>query len=466
MELDRRSVIGGAVAAAAAASLPAMARGASRRPNFLFIMADDMGFADLSCYGREDYDTPHIDALAKQGVQFMHAYSNSAVCTATRVGLITGRYQYRVPIGLEEPLGQRPVGLDPSHPTIASELRKTGYATSLIGKWHLGSLPAYGPLQSGYDEFWGFRAGGVDYFTHNNAGGQHDLWDGDTEVHETGYLTDLLGDRAISTLESYAKGTKPFLMSLHFSAPHWPWEDMDDQVEAERLRTKKGFLALMHTDGGTMKTYAAMVTRLDHQVGRVMSALRRLRLDRDTVVVFTSDNGGERFSKTWPFSGLKGELLEGGIRVPCIVRWPGLSRPGSRSDVPILSMDFMASFLAAAGCTTDPAWPLDGIDIRPAIGGGGLPERALFWRYRNHAQEAMRLDDWKYLRIAGEEYLFNLAEDPQERGNRKHRDPQRHAAMKQAWADWNRTMLPIDPKSTSHGFHAENLAERYGVKDH
>lgn len=464
--IDRRATLKGVAAVATMGALPALASSPGKRPNFLFIMADDMGFADLSCYGREDYRTPEIDRLASQGVQFMHAYSNSAVCTATRVGLITGRYQYRVPIGLEEPLGQRPIGLARDHPTVASELRKIGYATSLIGKWHLGNLPKYGPLQSGYDHFWGFRSGGVDYFTHQGANGKPDLWDGDTEVNETGYLTDLLGERAITQLEGYAKGRKPFLMSLHFSAPHWPWEGLDGEAEAKRLSEKKGFLPLMHTDGGTMKIYAEMVQRLDMQVGRVLSALKRLKLDRDTVVVFTSDNGGERFSKTWPFSGRKSELLEGGIRVPCIVRWPGVTRKGTKSDVPIMSMDWMPTFLATAGAQPDPSHQLDGIDIRAAMAGGTMPERALFWRYKNHAQEAMRLGDWKYLKIAGSSYLFNLADDPMERGNLKDRQPERFAAMQSQWSSWNADMLPIDPEATSHGFDADSMSERYGLPGH
>lgn len=465
--MDRRTVIGGMAAAGLVAGSPSvLAAGRRSKPNFLFIMADDMGYADLSCYGRDDYSTPHIDALARRGMQFTNAYSNSAVCTATRVGLITGRYQYRVPIGLEEPLGNRPIGLDPSQPNIASELRKAGYATSLIGKWHMGSLPNYGPLQSGYDEFWGFRSGGIDYFTHKDAAGRPDLWDGDTRIEEAGYMTDLLGDRAISSLGGYAKSKQPFFMSLHFSAPHWPWEGLDDESEARRLEAKRGFLALMHTDGGTMKTYAEMVMRLDIQVGRIVAALKRLRLDRDTVIVFTSDNGGERFSKTWPFSGRKSELLEGGIRVPCVVVWPGLTKPKAKSDVPIMSMDWMPTFLAAAGGSSPAGHALDGVDIRTAISGGQIADRPLFWRYKNHAQEAMRLGQWKYLKMAGHSYLFDLAADPMERADLKGREPARFAAMQAAWNAWNATMLPIDPESTSHGFDADSMAERYGISPH
>ena len=462
MDISRRAIL----LASAAALLTARSMVASaapvKRPNFLFIMADDMGWADLSCYGREDYETPNIDRLAREGTRFTQAYANSAVCTATRVGLITGRYQYRLPIGLEEPLAQRAIGLPPEQPTIASLLRQAGYATSLVGKWHLGALPNYGPLKSGYDEFWGFRGGGIDYFTHKFAG-REDLWDGDTPVHQTGYLTDLLTDRAISTLEQYAEAAKPFFMSLHFSAPHWPWEGPNDQEEAERLDRNPNPLALIHNDGGTQKTYAEIVQRLDQQVGRIMAELRRLKLDRNTVVVFTSDNGGERFSKNWPFSGRKSELLEGGIRVPCIVRWPGLSKAGSTSDAQIMSMDWLPTFIAAADGNLSPDFAPDGIDIRHAISGAPLPERALFWRYKFQMQRAVRLGNWKYLRIADNEFLFDVEADPMERANLKSRYPQKFNELIDLWQRWDQGMLPLDPESSSHGQTGDAAADRNGV---
>ena len=184
-------------------------------------MADDLGYADISCCGRRDYATPNIDRIAERGVRFTQAYANSAVCSATRLALITGRYQYRLPLGLEEPLaGKTDVGLPPGHPTLPSLLRNAGYATSLIGKWHLGVLPAFGPLQSGYDRFWGFRTGALDYYSHRNSRGEDDLWDGDVAVCQPGYMTDLLGDRAVDTIERHARDQRPFLLSLHFSAPH------------------------------------------------------------------------------------------------------------------------------------------------------------------------------------------------------------------------------------------------------
>src|SRR5215467_10439996 len=268
----------------------------ARPPNIVFIMADDLGYADVSCYGRPDLSTPNIDRIAKTGIRFLQAYANSAVCSATRTGLITGRYQYRLGIGLEEPLaGGRDVGLPPSHPTLPSVLKKAGYGTTLIGKWHLGQLPKYGPLQSGYDHFYGFRGGAVDYYSHG-ANQRDDFWDDDVPLHQMGYLTELLGNRAVDVINDYAKSGRSFLLSLHFNAPHWPWEAPGDQAESERIRGRSPF----HWDGGSQETYRRMIAALDVQVGRVLQALEDNLIARDTIVIFTSDNGGERFSDTWP----------------------------------------------------------------------------------------------------------------------------------------------------------------------
>jgi arylsulfatase A-like enzyme len=460
--VSRRTALAGALGAAAiAAARPTFSQAPARKPNILFIMADDMGYADLSCYGRREYQTPALDKLASEGMRFTHAYANSAVCTATRVALITGRYQYRLPIGLQEPLGMQNVGLPPEHPTIASLLRQQGYATSLIGKWHLGALPDFGPIKSGYDEFWGIRSGGVDYFTHKSFGVE-DLWDGETQIEESGYLTDLLTDRTLKTLERRAVDDQPWLISLHYTAPHWPWEGPADQAEAERLDRSPDPRAIIHYDGGTLETYGAMVQSLDNNIGRVLARLADLGMAEDTVVVFTSDNGGERFSDTWPFSGKKTELLEGGLRIPAIVRWPGLANAGTVSDAQIMSMDWLPTFVAAAGGAPDPAFPPDGTDIRAALAGGPLPERTLYWRFNSKDQQAVRRGRWKYLQIAGNTFLFDVVADPLERANLKERDPERFAQLSRAFQEWNSSML-YDPNAPSYGVTGDQIADHFGV---
>ncbi|MDF2115609.1 sulfatase-like hydrolase/transferase [Roseiarcaceae bacterium H3SJ34-1] len=437
----------------------------NRPPNIVYIMADDMGYADLSCYGRTEYQTPNIDRLATGGMRILQAYANSAVCSATRTALITGRYQYRLPIGLEEPLsslGDRHIGLPSYHPTLPSLLRKAGYGTTLIGKWHLGKLPDFGPLQSGYDHFYGFRSGAVDYFTHKSGGPQtdtHDLWDNDAQVHEAGYLTSLLGKRAVSVIETYAKAQRPFFVSLHFNAPHWPWEGPGDEAESQRIR------ALAQYDAGSQKTYADMVVALDAEVGRVLAALDANGIADNTLVVFTSDNGGERFAKTWPFSGRKTELLEGGLRIPAVVRWPRGIPAGKTSEQTIISMDWMPTFLELAKTAPDPQYPMDGLSlVRTLEGTAPVTPRKFFWRYKNLEQQAMRDGDWKYLKIKNQTFLFNVVDDPMERANYKARNPALFERMVAEYAAWNATMLPIDPKANSGGPNAAQMADHFGVE--
>jgi arylsulfatase A-like enzyme len=434
-------------------------------PNILFILADDLGYADISCCGRRDFSTPNLDRIAAEGVRFTQAYANSAVCTASRVALITGRYQYRLPVGLEEPLSSRTprkLGLPPAHPTLPSILKRAGYRSALIGKWHLGLLPDFGPLQSGYDHFWGFRSGALDYFTHKFGPPRtdtEDLWDDDARIRQSGYLTDLLGARAVDMVETYARSDRPFLISLHFNAPHWPWEAPGDEAEAQRLTS------LFHYDGGTQRTYQRMIRQMDLQVGRVLQALEASGAAENTIVVFTSDNGGERYSDTWPFTGRKTELLEGGLRVPALMRWPGHIPPGTVSERVTISMDWLPTLLAAAGAAPDPAFPADGIDLLPSLTRGAPPTpRKLFWRYKYNDQQAARDGDWKYLKVLENTFLFDVAADPMERANLKERHKDVYERLVAEWNDWNRTMLPLDPDSFTGGFTGAQLADHFGVK--
>jgi arylsulfatase A-like enzyme len=459
--LTRREIL----AAAAALSSDALrAEGRRAKPNIVFILADDMGYADLSCYGRREYKTSNIDSIAQHGIRFLQAYANSAVCSATRTALITGRYQYRLRVGLEEPVQyQSPYGLPPEHPTLPSLLKKAGYGTTLIGKWHLGGLPNFGPLKSGYDHFWGFRWGALDYFTHKYGIANtdtEDLWDGDVKIHQAGYLTDLMGDRAVKVIGDYAKASQPFLLSLHFNAPHWPWEGPGDEAESLRIKS------MVDRDGGSMKTYAQMVTRMDMQVGRVLKAISGAGIANNTIVVFTSDNGGERFSDTWPFTGKKTDLLEGGLRIPAVARWPGHIRAGGTTDQVGITMDWMPTLLAAAGAEPDPAFPLDGVNFLPQLTQGAAPvSRRLYWRYHFNGQRAMRDGDMKYLRIAGNEFLFNVVDDPLERANLKERQPDVFTQMVQNYEEWNTAMLP-DRSDVSSGplGYANELADHVGVQ--
>src|SRR5882757_3904028 len=464
----RRFVQATAAGSLALAGLSRPTQAQTAKPNIVFILADDLGYADVSCYGQRDYTTPNVDRLAIEGLRFMQAYSNSANCSPTRTALITGRYQMRLEVGLEEPINAstpKSVGLPPSHPTLPSILKKAGYGTSLVGKWHLGYLPDYSPLKSGYDRFFGIFSGAADYFNHGadharsgaEAGQLHEQ---EVPVERQGYMTNLLGDRAVETIEGYAKSKEPFLLSLHFNAPHWPWEGPDDEAESNRIRN------INHRDGGTQKTYAAMMQSLDSNIGRVLQTLDVQGLSGNTIVIFTSDNGGERFSKTWPFTGMKGELLEGGLRIPAIVRWPGRVAAGAVSDQVMISMDWMPTLLAAASTRMDPAYPPDGENLLPIVtGGASSHSRKLFWRFKAGAQRAVRDGDWKYLQIAGNEFLFDVVKDPRERGNLKDRHKDVFERLKRDWGAWNTTVLPERPRPAGYSNPSELLADHYGVKN-
>ena len=427
------------VRAAAASSVQRSSGAKESRPNIVFILADDLGWGDLSCYGRPDYRTPNIDQLASQGTKFTDAYSASAVCTPTRCGYITGRYPARFRIGLEEPLvaTNSKVGLEPQQPTIASLLKQSGYDTALFGKWHLGFRPEWGPNAHGFDEFFGILAGAGDYFLHKNGLGQPDLYENLTPVERNGYLTDLLTERAVN----YVKKSRsaPFFLSLHYTAPHWPWQGPQGG-EPTHFSDKTPEPAAM-TGGGSLKVYAQMIKSLDNGVGRVMQAIRAAGIDRNTLVIFTSDNGGERFSYQWPFSGQKGDLLEGGIRVPAIVRWPGVVPAGRATQQMAITMDWTATMVAAGKAA---ASSFDGIDLMPVIRGSrGVIDRTFFWRI--YSQDAVRAGNWKYVRNGEVRRLFDLSQDQHEQADFSQKQPEVLKRLMSEFNKWNDQMLPRPP---------------------
>jgi arylsulfatase A-like enzyme len=415
------------------------------RPNVVFILADDLGWGDLSCYGRPDYRTPNLDLLASQGLKFTDAYSGSAVCTPTRCAFITGRYPARSQIGLIEPLpvSNHQVGLDPKLPTIASLLKANGYNTSLIGKWHLGFRPEWGPNAHGFEEFFGILAGAGDYHSHKNGLGQPDLYENLTPVERNGYLTDLLTERAVAYITR--RRTAPFYLSLHYTAPHWPWQD---RKGGERVNfTDKTIEPMSMGSGGSLKLYAEMMRSLDEGVGRVMKALKAAGLDRNTLVIFTSDNGGERFSYQWPFSGKKGDLLEGGIRVPAIVRWQGVVPANRLTRQMAITMDWTATILAAAETSAAEDYPLDGIDLLPIIRGTSpVHDRTFFWRISD--QDAAREGNWKYLRNGPRRQLFDLSVDQREQADFSTQHPEVLERLAAEFDQWNKQMLPRITRAT------------------
>ncbi len=369
-------------------------------------------------------------------MRFTQAYSAGAVCSPTRMALYTGRYPGRLPGGLPEPIATPTAtdGLPPEHPTLGSLLKKAGYTTAMLGKWHNGFLPWFGPLKSGWDEFFGNYSGGVDYYSKITSLGT-DLYEGETPAESDEYYTDLLANHAEKFL--HRRHDRPWLLNLNFTSPHWPWEAPGDRdVSAEitaQVKAGNG-MALFHYDGGSLTTYRKMVENLDARIGQVLTALRRTGQEENTLVIFSSDNGGERFSYQWPLSGSKASLNEGGIRVPNIVRWPARIRGGQVSHEPLVTHDWTATLLEIAGAEPHPDYPLDGASLAGyLLHGTDAPERDLFWRTRS--SRALRRGKWKYLRstATGADLLFDLEADPREQANLAAKHPEVVAELRAAW---------------------------------
>lgn len=439
------------------------------RPNIIYIVSDDLGYADLGCYGgREGPDgpvSPNIDALAAGGLKLTEGYANSPVCSPTRFAMITMRYQYRLRGALEEPINSRSkgsatLGLPPDIPTLPSLLKDAGYRTALIGKWHLGYPPHFGPLRSGYEEFFGIMAGGVDYFTHCSSSGDHDLYIGEDTHKEVGYLTDVFSNKAVEHVKARAaeaRSGKPFFLSLHYTAPHWPWETRDDAHVAPEVAKN-----LFHLDGGNVNAYRRMIHHMDEGIGWITAALREEGLLENTLIVFTSDNGGERFSDNWPLVGGKMDLTEGGIRVPWVAHWPATIPAGSVSEQHAMTMDWSATLLALGGGQPHPDYPLDGVSLEALLRDPAQRfERPMHWRMNHRGQRALREGDWKYLMVDGHEYLFNLPADARERANLEKREPGRLARLREQWLAWDATMPPIPADATvSLGYGAKDMPQR------
>lgn len=402
---------------------PTAAQDASAsRPNVVLIMTDDMGYADLGVYGARDIRTPNIDRLAREGARFTDFYANATTCSPTRAGLITGRYQQRY--GVEQPLPASGAaanaavrGLDAVPYALPQLLKRNGYATALIGKWHLGYRPEQSPQAQGFDYFFGLKSGYHDYWQHNDSRGVPDLWENDAPVRIEGYSTDLIANKTIAFIRQHGSGNTrtPFFVDVAFNAPHWPFQRPGTpSVAAGNARFVKPADSLT----ATRADYVSMVERMDHAVGQILAALEQQGLTRHTIVVFTNDNGGEWLSDNAPLFNRKYTTWEGGIRVPAIVRWPGHVRAGTVTPQVGITMDLTASILAATNTSVPPEAKLEGIDLfRILASRAPVTPRTLFWRSEttNMSMRAVRDGDYKLVISANHTFLFNVRRDPGER---------------------------------------------------
>ncbi len=443
---------GGLFAGAAVLSGCQTLRGTkSQRPNIVLILADDLGYGDIGCYGCEDTRTPNIDRIAAEGVRFTSFYSNGPECSPTRTALLTGRYQHRVG-GLECAIGTGNVGryddairlrqthdlgLPASEISIAKMLQSAGYAAGVCGKWHLGYEPKFFPSNHGFDYWFGPVGGATDYFHHCESTGQPAVYRNGEVVNREGYLTDLITEESVDFIRRSAR--RPFFLYVAYTAPHTPYLGPNDKRPAYVLESDY--------NKGSRDTYIAMVERMDQGVGAILNALRDNGLAENTLVIFMSDNGATNMGRNAPFSGNKGNVFEGGIRVPCVAKWPGVLRPGTTSDQACMTMDFSRSIVRVAG--TRPARPFDGIDVLKVVETGGpVQSRTLFWRARRGewTRKAVRDGAMKYIILddAGktQEYLFDLAADPQEKSNLLGGQPETVKRLRQLLLQWEDSVRP------------------------
>jgi len=418
------------------AGVPAGAepQAAATQPNIVLIMADDLGYGDLSCYGSELVNTPNIDALAKNGIRFTDYHSNGAVCSPTRAALMTGRYPQRTGVeGVITAARHREVGLPLEEVTIAEVLRDAGYATAMFGKWHLGyDIKQFGPLRQGFETFEGFVSGNVDYFNKIDQEGHKDWYIGDELRHVDGYVTDLINDGAVDWIGEHAKANEdqPFFLYLAHGAPHYPLQGPGD----EGFREVGKRIRKMPDD--PKPVYKAMIESMDAGIGRVVAELEKRGLRENTLIVFCSDNGqASRYGgSAGELRGSKGTVYEGGHRVPMVWSWPEVVPNDKEHHATMIGMDMLPTFSALAGTSLPEGVEVDGIDML-TTSTFQFSERTLHWVHRD--RHAMRAGEWKLVRNGNKKpELYNLDEDLGEQKNLADEHPERVKQMLEAHEKW------------------------------
>jgi len=438
IKLTRRDFLTISGAAAAGIAFPsAIAAQAvpgpnKRKPNIVLILADDLGYAGLGVQGCTDIRTPNIDSIAKNGVRFTNGYVSCPLCSPTRAGLLTGRYQQR--FGHEfnpgpESSAHPDFGLPLTEVTIADRLKSLGYATGIVGKWHLGYKPQFHPQKRGFDEFVGFLAGAHSYLPATEARMSGSILRGTEAMNEPEYLTDAFARDAVSFMERHK--SVPFFLYLAFNAVHTPLQ-----------ATEKYLSRFSAITDGTRRTHAAMLSAMDDAVGAVLAKLREIEAEKNTLIFFMSDNGGptrQTTSSNAPLRGYKGQMFEGGIRVPFFVQWKGQVPSGKIYDHPVTSLDIYPTAVVAAGGMVPPDWKLDGVNLVPYLTGenAGQPHETLYWRMG--ANHAIRHADWKLVVERGEPRprLFNLADDIGEKNDLSDKVPDKAKELDTLWQTWN-----------------------------
>jgi len=416
--MNRREFIKFAIGGTAVVVMPnygcsvgEISKAITKRPNIILIMADDLGYGDVGCYGSKKIQTPNIDALARGGMKFTDYHSNCPVCSPTRAALLTGRYQQRCGIeGVVTAAKHRHTGMALEEVTFAEVLKERGYVTGIFGKWHVGYNAEFNPARQGFDEFIGYVSGNVDYHSHIDQAGFEDWWKNCEKVPEEGYCTDLITKHGIDFIERHKD--EPFCLYLPHEAPHYPYQGREDPPE----RLSSGRKGKKTKGDEILRAYKEMVEVMDEGIGRIVETVRRLGLESKTFIFFCSDNGATRKGSNGILSGYKGSLWEGGHRVPAVAYWPGRIKAGTITDQTALGMDLFATMVSIAGAKPPAGLRLDGVDLSGMLTEDRkLPERTLFWRYRK--EKAVRKGPWKLLVQRNQVKLYNLDEDLVEKNN-------------------------------------------------
>ncbi len=418
---------------------PATALFAQQKPNVILIMADDLGYGDISCYGNKTIKTPNIDRMAAEGVKMTDFHTNGAVSSPTRAALMTGRYQQRSGVtGVITAANHRDDGLALSEYTIAEAFKDAGYTTAMYGKWHLGYAPEFNPVHQGFDHFVGYVAGNIDFHSHIDEAMYDDWWYGDSLKKENGYVTDLIGDKAVDFISEHKD--EPFFLYIPHEAPHYPIQGRNSPAirgaEAPKNQPKA-------TREQTLEVYKEMIEVMDETIGNLLDALIENGLADNTIVIFTSDNGGAAARATMhPLSGAKGGLLEGGHRVPGIIWSPGIQLAPQTPYVysaAVTTMDLFPSLIKLVGGKVPNN--LDGIDFLPSLKKGKDIKRDLFWA--TEKAKAMRQGDWKLVINENSSKLFNLADDITESNDLSAQYPKQFEKMMKATEEW---FIEVQPK--------------------
>ena len=402
---------------------------AAAKPNVILIMADDLGYGDIGCYGSTLSKTPRLDALAVTGMRATDFHSNGAVCSPTRAALMTGRYQQRSGLeGVVTAAGHRHTGLDLKEFTIAELMKEGGYTTAMFGKWHLGYDPAFNPVKQGFDEFRGFVSGNIDLFSHIDQTGRFDWWVQDQMKDELGYMTELITDHGLNFIKRNKE--KPFFLYLAHAAPHYPYQGPNDKGY-RKIGDPKPILGIVKDK---KRAYREMIESMDTQVGRIVDLLDAEGLRENTLIVFISDNGAVSPGDNGPLAGKKGTLMEGGHRVPGIFNWEGTIKPSTSAET-MLCMDLMPTFASLANVSIQDR-KLDGLDLSSVLRlDEKLPRRLTFWAKRG--ETAVRDGAWKLLRIKEANRLYDLSTDLGEKKNVAAKHPEIVDRLSKALDTWN-----------------------------